>query len=116
MQKLTCAWKHAIAGLLGLVVSSTAWAQEPLVPTPMASGTPGLPETALPQPAGPVGGSSAGSNLNPSRSFMSSQPPPFTITPETPAASTNSNFFSGFAQVQDLSRLLPGNYTDTKYK
>ena len=48
---------------------------------------------------------------------MSSQPPPFTIPAYEGAPATNDpNFFNGFAPVQDLSRLSPGNFENTKYK
>jgi hypothetical protein len=50
-------------------------------------------------------------------SVMSSQPPPFQITPDRPAATNDPNFFNGFPQVQDaFSRMSPGNYLNTKYK
>jgi hypothetical protein len=45
-----------------------------------------------------------------------SQPPPFQITPDTPAASNDSRFFPGNQPVQDLSALVAGNFRDTKYK
>jgi hypothetical protein len=46
----------------------------------------------------------------------SSQPVPFTITQDTPAASDDQHSFSGNPTVQDLSRLLSGRFLDTKYK
>jgi len=48
--------------------------------------------------------------------FLSSRPPPFQITPETPAASNDANFYAGNRPVQDLSALVAGNFKDTKYK
>lgn len=45
-----------------------------------------------------------------------SRPTPFQITPETVEAGNSQNFFSGNIPVQDLSALLPGKYTNTKYK
>ena len=47
---------------------------------------------------------------------MSSQPPPFQITPGTPTATNDANFFEGFQSVQDLTDILPGRFRDTKYK
>jgi hypothetical protein len=47
---------------------------------------------------------------------LSSAPAPFQIGGETPAASNDPNFFAGNDPVQDLSGLLPGNFSNTKYK
>jgi hypothetical protein len=33
-----------------------------------------------------------------------------------PAATNDSNFFSGNPPVQDISSLIAGNFKDTKYK
>ena len=48
--------------------------------------------------------------------LLSSQPPPFQVTPETPPAAQDPNFFEGNRPVQDLSSLLPGRFKETKYK
>lgn len=45
-----------------------------------------------------------------------SRPTPFQITPETAEAGNSQNFFTGNQPVQDLSALLPGKFTNTKYK
>lgn len=45
-----------------------------------------------------------------------SRPSPFQIAPETPPAGNNQNFYAGNPPVQDLSRLLPGKFSNTKYK
>jgi hypothetical protein len=47
---------------------------------------------------------------------MGSQQAPFAVTPDTPAASNDQNFYSGNPPVQDLSSLLAGRFNDTKYK
>lgn len=48
--------------------------------------------------------------------LLSSQPPPFQITPDTPAITNDPNFYEGNPPVQDLSALFPGRFRDTKYK
>jgi hypothetical protein len=48
--------------------------------------------------------------------LLSSQPPPFQITPDTPAATQDPNFFEGFRSVQDLTDILPGRFRETRYK
>ncbi len=49
--------------------------------------------------------------------LISSQPPPFQVTPDRPGATNDQNFFNGFPQVQDaFDRLSAGNYGNTKYK
>jgi hypothetical protein len=48
--------------------------------------------------------------------LLSSRPGPLQVTPETPAASNDANFYSGNRPVQDLSALVAGNFKDTKYK
>ena len=55
-------------------------------------------------------------SANDQNSIISSAPQPFQVTPETPAASNDQNFFSGYPPVQDLSDLSPGNFSNTKYK
>jgi hypothetical protein len=52
----------------------------------------------------------------PNPPLLSSQPPPFQVTPDTPVATNDPNFYSGNKPVQDLSSLFTGNYRDTKYK
>jgi len=47
---------------------------------------------------------------------MSSAPVPSQVSEETPAATNDQNFFSGNDPVQDLSGLLPGRFSNTKYK
>jgi hypothetical protein len=47
---------------------------------------------------------------------MSSQPPPFQVTPNTPPAPENAQGFAGNRAIQDLSALVAGNFKDTKYK
>jgi hypothetical protein len=47
---------------------------------------------------------------------MSSQQAPFAVTPDTPAATNDANFYSGNPPVQDLSSLFAGRFQDTKYK
>jgi hypothetical protein len=47
---------------------------------------------------------------------MSSQPPPFTINPDTPAATNDPNFYAGNPSVQDLTALFSGSFKNTKYK
>jgi hypothetical protein len=41
---------------------------------------------------------------------------PFQITPDTPVAGNNQNFYDGNPPVQDLSHLSPGRFANTKYK
>jgi hypothetical protein len=48
--------------------------------------------------------------------LLSSQPPPFQVTPDMPPASQDPNFYAGNPPIQDLSALLAGNFKDTKYK
>ena len=48
--------------------------------------------------------------------LLSSQPPPFQVTPDTPAATQDPNFYAGNRPIQDLSSLVAGNFKDTKYK
>lgn len=48
--------------------------------------------------------------------IFSQQPPPFQVTPDTPAATNDPNFYPGNKPVQDLSALSPGKFKDTKYK
>src|SRR5262245_17888052 len=125
-------WKHAAAGTFGLVVSSAALAQTasqqsdsilPVVPLPSATAPtapPGSLPSVLPQPSVPVGSNPAVETLPSIRTqpppVMSSQPPPFSVNPETPAATNDPNFYSGNKPVQDLSDLLAGKFKDTKYK
>jgi hypothetical protein len=48
---------------------------------------------------------------------MSSQPPPFQVTPDTPAATNDSRFFDGFRSYQDaFGELLSGKFRETRYK
>lgn len=47
---------------------------------------------------------------------MSAGEAPFQITPETPPAGNNQNFYEGNPPVQDLSHLTPGRFENTKYK
>jgi hypothetical protein len=64
------------------------------------------------------------SNLNESNirsipaieALPNSQQSPFTILPGETAGNGNGSTFGGFDQYQDLGRLLPGNFKDTKYK
>ena len=48
--------------------------------------------------------------------ILSSGDVPFTIDPATPPAGTSQNTFAGNPPVQDLSGLLPGNFSNTRYK
>jgi hypothetical protein len=47
---------------------------------------------------------------------MSSQPPPFQVTPNTPPPPENAQGFAGNRPIQDLSALVTGNFKETKYK
>jgi hypothetical protein len=120
---------HAIAALLSLVMSSGVWAQERSDETPTASLSTLADENNEPLADGieelqdhlaqtqvPSSPAEPPSGYVPPADF-SSKPPPFTIGPGSPVAATNDqNFFNGFAGVQDFSRLLPGNFANTKYK
>jgi hypothetical protein len=48
--------------------------------------------------------------------LLSSQPPPFQVTPNTPPVPENAQGFAGNRAIQDLSALVAGNFKDTKYK
>jgi hypothetical protein len=49
--------------------------------------------------------------------LLSSQPPPFQVAPDRPAATNDQNFFNGFPGVQDaFDRLSAGKFNNTKYK
>jgi hypothetical protein len=121
--------KHALAGLLGLGLASSAFAQQPLPagPTSLPPGVKSLSVTdsappppvlvvqtqpaqttpTTPAPAPPPG----------QDPVLSSRPAPFQVTPDTaPAATNDSNFFAGNPPVQDLSALLSGTFKETKYK
>src|SRR4051794_18762209 len=113
------AWKLlsrlSLAALLGLILSSTALAGEvpgladededfdevsllAQVPPPASA------EVDLPVPAAPA-------------PLMSSQPPPFMYAPDAPAATNDTNFFSGFGSVQNaFDQMTPGRFKNTKYK
>jgi hypothetical protein len=94
----------------------------PGVNSPQPTGTnPSAVPTSFPAvvPTGPLGGL-PDSLRRPVRTqpppVMSSQPPPFQITPDAPTATNDANFFEGLRSVQDLTALFPGRFKDTKYK
>ena len=94
-------WLVAVA-LLVTALASPAVGQPPPAPAVMESDT--RPPRVEPLPV--------------------SQQSPFTIPPGSataaadapPAAGNDRNSFEGFFSNQDLSRLLPGNFKDTRYK
>ena len=110
----------------------------PLAPTQPAVPIPPLP--AVPQVGNPIGQPGVLTNPNPippggtgsfgitdglptrvqtttqPQPLLSSQPPPFQVTPDMPAASQEPNFYAGNRPIQDLSALVAGNFKDTKYK
>jgi hypothetical protein len=144
--KLRRAWTSSLAGVLGAAISGTAAGQLPVpapsVFPPVESPPPAaavLPPVELSKPAsdgfrarvpasGTVVSMPVSATQAPSDPGMSSKPPAFTLpTPaakdaaaKDPAAPTTTNDaspFAGFPDVQDaFSRLLPGNFKDTKYK
>jgi hypothetical protein len=63
----------------------------------------------------PISQEETGPYVEPAEPF-SSEPTPFEIDASTPYAGNSQNFYGGNTGVQDLSRLLPGNFIDTKYK
>jgi hypothetical protein len=102
-----------------------------------------LPPVELPKPAAdgfrprvPAAGAVVSTPVTttqaPSDTGMSSKPPAFTLPstsaapaakdgapadPAAPRVTNDANTFAGFPDVQDaFSRLLPGNFKDTKYK
>jgi hypothetical protein len=83
-------------------------------PTGPGSASSGLPEQGGAGVPGAAPGFPAISAQPPPT--FSQQPAPFTVTPETPAASNTPNFFAGNRSVQDLSSLFAGSFKDTKYK
>lgn len=127
MKKLiTGARRHIVAGLLGLLISSAAAAQQtPPASAPRATELPIIPKSEAPAE---LPGTSASDLLKPAPVAnqnppappagpgMSSQPAPFSVNPDAPAATNDPNFYSGNKPVQDLSDLLAGKFKDTKYK
>jgi len=139
-------WAIALAGTLVAALAGPAAGQSPepalgvippVEPMPPAAV---LPPVDLPMPASdgfrpraPASRTLVSTPVTPTQTptdpGMSSKPPAFTLpaAPATPAAkdaaapaATNTNDtspFAGFPDVQDaFSRLLPGNFKDTKYK
>src|SRR5262245_26935812 len=137
MKKLMSrACRYAAAGLLGLAVPAAVLAQQPSSPLaddglPVTPGVIASPSSRLLQPTPSQAGSLTSAGLLPRPPVrtqppaadatqpnpgLSSQPAPFAVTPETPAASNDANFYSGNPPVQDLSSLVAGRFQTTKYK
>ncbi|HJS06384.1 MAG TPA: hypothetical protein VJ809_01955, partial [Pirellulales bacterium] len=54
--------------------------------------------------------------LPPADQLPSSRETPFQIAPQTPPAGDSQTTFAGNPPVQDLSSVLPGNFSNTRYK
>ncbi|MFL5343059.1 MAG: DcaP family trimeric outer membrane transporter [Gemmataceae bacterium] len=91
-----------------IAVAPHAWAQEKVTATGVVAQEP----QAIPGGASPR----LPAEINPP--LPSSQPVPSTIDPTTPppAPTDSQSTFSGNTPVQDLSALLPGRFSNTKYK
>jgi hypothetical protein len=113
---------QAAAAACLIALASSAWAGEVVPAQPAASSgaekAPASPASALPaELPHPEATEHVATQAAPVPDpIPSSQPVPFTITPGTPAASNDRNFFNGLPGVQDLSGLRPGRFENTKYK
>ena len=137
--------KYATAGLVSIGLTSPVLAQPapsaaagpPPATLPPTAPTNSFSYTALP-PVAPSALPGVGGNPLPGGAFqtqpvpmppntvpgqalaqdplLSSRPGPLQVPPNAPATSNDSNFYAGNKPVQDLTSLMSGKFSDTKYK